>query len=100
MPTRIEPESFREVAILLENLREAIINVRTDHTDLKTELSVDIATVKTELTDKIDKITEMLEEDRRKEEMAKTQRTFLIISAFIGPLVVSFFVNAAGIGKL
>ena len=68
--------------------------------ELKTELSVDLATVRTELSDMINGIKRMIEEDRKEREAQKVQRTFLIISAFIGPIVVTFFVNAAGIGKL
>jgi predicted nucleic acid-binding Zn-ribbon protein len=94
----MEPESFREVSIYLNQLIGMIIDVRKEQEENRTELTSDIARLETSLTMSIDKLKEAMDKEREAREALKTQRTFLIISAFIGPIIVSFFVAATGIG--
>jgi hypothetical protein len=70
MPDNMEVRSLREVSIYLRQITEDIETIKED-----------------------------LETERRLFRETKAKRNFVIMTSFIAPVIVTFIVNSAGVGR-
>jgi uncharacterized protein (UPF0305 family) len=99
MAGTMQPESFRETSIYLNQLHNEIIDLRKDVEENRADTAATLARMEAALSNQLHELKREIQDEKREREATKIQRNFLIISAFVAPIIVSFFVSAAGFGK-
>src|SRR4051812_33802847 len=95
----MQPESFRETSIFLNQLHNEVIDLRKDVEENRADTAATLARLEANLSNQVRELKDAITAEQRAREAGRIQRNFLIVSAFVAPIVVTFFTSAAGFGK-